>query len=117
MRNAAWPARCCVAPPLIHSCRRCEPDTDTRPICLTLRVIVNCAGLLHGGAAQLVPEKRLADVRPEAMATSFAVHAMGPLLVARHFERLLARRERAVCASLSARVGSIGDNRLGGWYA
>jgi NAD(P)-dependent dehydrogenase (short-subunit alcohol dehydrogenase family) len=37
--------------------------------------------------------------------------------VARHFERLLAHRDRAVFASLSARVGSIGDNRLGGWYA
>jgi len=37
--------------------------------------------------------------------------------VARHFERLLAHRERAVYASISARVGSIGDNRLGGWYA
>lgn len=82
-----------------------------------LHLIVNCAGLLHGGAAQLVPEKRLADVRPEALATSFAVNALGPLLVAKHFERLLAHRERAVFASLSARVGSIGDNRLGGWYA
>jgi NAD(P)-dependent dehydrogenase (short-subunit alcohol dehydrogenase family) len=82
-----------------------------------LHLVVNCAGLLHGGSAQLAPEKRLADVRPEALATSFAVNAFGPLLVAKHFERLLAHRERAVFASISARVGSIGDNRLGGWYA
>jgi len=82
-----------------------------------LHLIVNCAGVLHGGPAQLAPEKRLADVRPEALAASFAVNAFGPLLVAKHFERLLAHRERAVFASISARVGSIGDNRLGGWYA
>jgi len=82
-----------------------------------LHLVVNCAGVLHGGPAQLAPEKRLADVRPEALAASFAVNAFGPLLVAKHFERLLAHRERAVFASISARVGSIGDNRLGGWYA
>jgi NAD(P)-dependent dehydrogenase (short-subunit alcohol dehydrogenase family) len=82
-----------------------------------LHLVVNCAGILHGGPAQLAPEKRLADVRPEALAASFAVNACGPLLVAKHFERLLAHRDRAVFASLSARVGSIGDNRLGGWYA
>ena len=82
-----------------------------------LHLVVNCGGVLHGGAAALAPEKRLADVRPAALAASFAVNAFGPLLVARHFERLLAHRERAVFASISARVGSIGDNRLGGWYA
>lgn len=82
-----------------------------------LHLIVNCAGVLHGGPARLAPEKRLADVRPQALAAGFAVNAFGPLLVAKHFERLLAHRERAVFASISARVGSIGDNRLGGWYA
>lgn len=82
-----------------------------------LHLVVNCAGLLHGGPQALAPEKRLADVRADALAASFAVNAFGPLLVAKHFERLLAHRERAVFASISARVGSIGDNRLGGWYA
>ena len=82
-----------------------------------LHLVVNCAGILHGGPARLAPEKRLADVRPETLAASFAVNACGPLLVAKHFEPLLAHRERAVFASISARVGSIGDNRLGGWYA
>ena len=82
-----------------------------------LHLVINCAGVLHGGPAALVPEKRLADVRPEALAASFAVNALGPLLVAKHFAPLLAHRDRAVFASISARVGSIGDNRLGGWYA
>jgi len=82
-----------------------------------LHLVVNAAGVLHDAAAGFAPEKRLADVRADTLAASFAVNAFGPLLVAKHFERLLAHRERAVFASISARVGSIGDNRLGGWYA
>jgi len=82
-----------------------------------LHLIVNAAGVLHDAATGMAPEKRLADVRTDTLAASFAVNAFGPLLVAKHFERLLAHRERAVFATVSARVGSIGDNRLGGWYA
>ena len=82
-----------------------------------LHLVINCAGILHDTASGIAPEKRLADVRPESLTASFAVNAFGPLLVARHFEGLLAHQERAVFASISARVGSIGDNRLGGWYA
>ena len=74
-----------------------------------LDLIINCAGLLH--------EKRLADVTPASLHRCFAVNTVGPLLVAKHFQALLPRRNRAVFASLSARVGSIGDNRLGGWYS
>jgi NAD(P)-dependent dehydrogenase (short-subunit alcohol dehydrogenase family) len=82
-----------------------------------LHLIVNCAGVLHDAASNLRPEKRLLDVRADALARAFAVNAIGPLLMARHFEPLLAHPERAVFASISARVGSIEDNRLGGWYA
>jgi NAD(P)-dependent dehydrogenase (short-subunit alcohol dehydrogenase family) len=82
-----------------------------------LHLVVNAAGVLHDAAAGLAPEKRLADVRADTLARSFAVNAFAPLLVAKHFERMLTHRERAVFASISARVGSIGDNRLGGWYA
>jgi NAD(P)-dependent dehydrogenase (short-subunit alcohol dehydrogenase family) len=82
-----------------------------------LHLVVNCAGVLHDAARGMRPEKRLADLSADALARAFAVNAIGPLLVARHFEPLLAHGERAVFASLSARVGSIEDNRLGGWYA
>lgn len=77
--------------------------------------IINCAGLLHDGA-QMRPEKRLAEVSVTNMERSFAVNAIGPLLIAKHFQNLLPQRQRAIFANLSARVGSIGDNRLGGWY-
>jgi NAD(P)-dependent dehydrogenase (short-subunit alcohol dehydrogenase family) len=80
-----------------------------------LDLVINCAGFLHrtGGPR---PERRLAEVRLDWLLESFAVNAAGPLLLAKHIEPLLPRRERAVFASLSARVGSIGDNHLGGWY-
>jgi NAD(P)-dependent dehydrogenase (short-subunit alcohol dehydrogenase family) len=81
-----------------------------------LQLVVNCAGFLHRNEGPQ-PERRLSDVRADWLMESFAVNAAGPLLLARHLEPLLPRRERAVFASLSARVGSIGDNRLGGWYA
>lgn len=63
------------------------------------------------------PEKRLADLDPATMARAFAINAIGPALLIKHFAALLPRRGRAVFATLSARVGSIGDNQLGGWYS
>ena len=81
----------------------------------TLHLLINTAGLLHGDG--LSPERRLADIKPDSLLASYAVNAIGPILVAKHFQSLLAHGERAVLATLSARVGSIGDNRLGGWYA
>lgn len=63
------------------------------------------------------PEKAMRQLSPEAMMRQFALNAMGPALVLKHFMPKLARRARALTGVLSARVGSIGDNRLGGWMA
>lgn len=81
----------------------------------TLGMLINVAGVLHG--AHAAPEKRLADVSPAGLEEAFRINAFGPLLVAKHFESLLTGAGGSVFASLSARVGSIADNRLGGWYA
>ncbi|SEO49401.1 SDR family oxidoreductase [Aquisalimonas asiatica] len=81
-----------------------------------LHLLFNVAGLLHDEHG-MAPEKRLHDVRLENLEKSFRVNAFGPLLVARAFAQLLCHREHAVLANMSARVGSIGDNGLGGWYA
>jgi len=81
-----------------------------------LNLVINCAGLLHRAGGPM-PERRLAEVRADWLLEAFAVNGAGPLLLAKHLEPMLPRRDRAVFASLSARVGSIGDNRLGGWYA
>lgn len=72
------------------------------------------AGVLTGVDAR--PERRLQDLTPEGLAESFRVNAIGPALAAKHFVPLLPRDRRAVFAVLSARVGSLSDNRLGGWY-
>lgn len=64
-----------------------------------------------------VPEKSLDAIDAGAMAQVFAVNAIGPALILRHLPRLLPRNGRSVCAVLSARVGSIGDNAIGGWHS
>ncbi|MGR3493243.1 MAG: SDR family NAD(P)-dependent oxidoreductase, partial [Shimia sp.] len=69
------------------------------------------------GGAGHGPEKSLRALTSEAMADQFAVNTIGPAMVLRHAGRLLPRDRRGVFAVLSARVGSIGDNRLGGWYS
>ena len=63
------------------------------------------------------PEKTIRDLKPSAMADQFALNTIGPAMVLKHAWPLIPRDRRAVVAVLSARVGSIGDNRLGGWYA
>ena len=80
-----------------------------------LRIVLCTAGLLHAGDLQ--PEKRLSQVRRTHLERSFAVNAFGPLLLAQALEPLLPRDQPCHFASLSARVGSIADNRLGGWYS
>lgn len=76
--------------------------------------------LVATGALEIdgaVPEKTVRALTPEAMAAQFALNAIGPAMVLKHGLRLLPKDRRAVVAVLSARVGSIGDNRLGGWYS
>ncbi|KAL2642369.1 hypothetical protein R1flu_009956 [Riccia fluitans] len=86
-----------------------------------LDLLVNTAGILH--VANVVqPETSLSRLNPEAMLLTYQVNAVGPMLVTKHMWPLLKRakdnnRAPAVVANLSARVGSIGDNEIGGWYS
>jgi NAD(P)-dependent dehydrogenase (short-subunit alcohol dehydrogenase family) len=80
-----------------------------------LNLVINTAGLLH--EAGLAPEKTVRQVTMAGLQRAFAINAFGPILLARELLPRLAVGEPVVFASLSARVGSIGDNRLGGWYA
>jgi len=73
-------------------------------------------GVLSDGP-DFQPEKTYKAQDSAAYARAFAINATGPALIGKHFLPLLPRRERAVFAALSARVGSISDNRLGGWHA
>ena len=78
------------------------------------RVVVATGALEIAGAA---PEKTIKGIDPVAMADQFALNAIGPALVLSHAHDLLPRDRPAVLAVLSARVGSIGDNRIGGWIS
>jgi NAD(P)-dependent dehydrogenase (short-subunit alcohol dehydrogenase family) len=72
------------------------------------------SGILH--ERDIAPEKTFKALDPVALARLFAVNTTGPALVAKHFVPLMPRRGRSIFAALSARVGSIEHNRLGGWY-
>jgi len=77
-------------------------------------LVVVATGLLHADERQ--PEKTYRDLDPAWLAHTLAINAIGPALVAKHFLPIMPRTGRSVFAALSARVGSITDNRLGGWY-
>ena len=79
-----------------------------------LRLLINATGTLH---KPYPPEKSWAQLDSVAMAQVFAINTLGPALLMKHMLPLLPREGKAVFATLSAKVGSIGDNRLGGWYS
>lgn len=77
-------------------------------------LVLVATGLLHDGARG--PERATKELDAAWLARNFAVNAIGPALVAKHFLPLMPKSGRTVFAALSARVGSISDNRLGGWH-
>lgn len=79
------------------------------------RLIIVATGMLHADGIQ--PEKSLRAQSADAYARLFAVNATGPALIAKHMLAQSPRTGRLIFAALSARVGSISDNRLGGWHA
>jgi len=87
-----------------------ELDATGRP----LRLFIDATGFLHGNGWR--PEKTWRELDRAHLMHQFAVNAVGPALLMQQFLPLMPRQGRAVWATLSAKVGSIGDNRLGGWY-
>lgn len=77
-------------------------------------LVIVATGMLHDAAGS--PEKSVRELDAERLAQAFAINVIGPALVAKHFLPLFARNKRGVFVALSARVGSISDNRIGGWY-
>jgi len=81
-----------------------------------LDLVVLATGVLHD-AAGLRPEKSWRHLDVGNLMRAYAINAVGPALVAKHLLPRLRRDHKAVFAALSARVGSIEDNRIGGWHA
>jgi NAD(P)-dependent dehydrogenase (short-subunit alcohol dehydrogenase family) len=80
-----------------------------------LRLVIDATGFLHDD--RQAPEKSWRELDPVKLARSFALNAIGPALIMKHVLPRLPRSGKSVFVTLSARVGSIGDNRLGGWYS
>lgn len=81
---------------------------------LDLRLVFDATGYLHGVHGG--PEKSWSAIDPAAMAYQFTINTIGPALLIKHLLPLFPREGKAVFATISARVGSISDNQLGGWY-
>ena len=81
---------------------------------LQLRLLVVATGFLHGEKGQ--PERSFVNLDAEYLAQVFKINTLGPALVMKHFLPLMPKTGRCVAGFISARVGSIGDNALGGWY-
>lgn len=79
-----------------------------------LSLAIHAAGILHDG--ELQPEKMLEQSDPQHLAKLFAVNSTGPLMAARAILPDIEKRQPFTFAAISAMVGSIGDNRRGGWY-
>ncbi|SON58170.1 C signal [Hartmannibacter diazotrophicus] len=80
-----------------------------------LDLVFNATGALF--IHDVGPEKTIRALDPQAMAQQFAINAIGPALLIKHFSPLLPKNHRSLFGSITARVGSIGDNRLGGWIS
>jgi NAD(P)-dependent dehydrogenase (short-subunit alcohol dehydrogenase family) len=78
-------------------------------------LVIIATGVLHGES--LAPEKSMRALDPAQMTRAFAINAAGPAMIARHVLPAMPRDRRTLLAALSARVGSISDNRLGGWHS
>jgi NAD(P)-dependent dehydrogenase (short-subunit alcohol dehydrogenase family) len=92
---------------VLRAAYRLKSESFDLILCATGALTINGLG----------PERSLRQVSQHSMMAQFAVNAVGPALVLKHFVPLLARRKRVIFAVLSARVGSIGDNALGGWIS
>ena len=79
--------------------------------------VVICNGILHDDQKDIFPEKKLEDISESKMMHVLRVNALLPLLFLKELVALVKGEKRCVISVLSARVGSIEDNRLGGWYS
>ncbi|PSB50810.1 SDR family NAD(P)-dependent oxidoreductase [Chamaesiphon polymorphus] len=79
-----------------------------------LHYVINCVGVLHEG--ELQPEKSLRQIESDRLLRYFQVNSVGAMLLFKQVQPLLKHQNRSILATISAKVGSIGDNQLGGWY-
>jgi NAD(P)-dependent dehydrogenase (short-subunit alcohol dehydrogenase family) len=79
-----------------------------------LHWVINCVGILHN--ENLQPEKSLRQINADNLIQYFQTNSISAILLAKHLQPLFKHDQQSVFATISAKIGSIGDNRLGGWY-
>ena len=104
----------CIAMDLTDESQIVSGLKEVKQIAPQLHLVVNCVGLLHNEQQQ--PEKALRQLDADNLLNYFHINSIGPALLAKHLMPLFKHKEPALFATISAKVGSIGDNRLGGWY-
>ena len=93
---------------IINACQQIQAQTPQ------LHLVINCVGILH--EENLQPEKSLRQINSDNLIRYFQVNAIASVLLAKHLSPLFKHQATAIFAVISAKVGSIEDNRLGGWY-
>jgi NAD(P)-dependent dehydrogenase (short-subunit alcohol dehydrogenase family) len=111
---AEQPRLHCVAMDLSDEAQIAAGVGKIAAIAPALHLAINCVGLLHNSQQQ--PEKALRQINADNLLNYFLINSVGPALLAKHLMPVLKHSEHSIFATISAKVGSIGDNRLGGWY-
>ena len=83
----------------------------------SLCLLFDATGILHNEDQNQMPEKTYKNIDLTFMKKNFEINVMGPALIMKHFLPLLDTDQKSIFATLSAKVGSISDNRYGGWYS
>jgi NAD(P)-dependent dehydrogenase (short-subunit alcohol dehydrogenase family) len=108
-------------------CLACDPTIEANIVATIERIteqtdrlhaIVHCVGMLHEDTRTppITPEKSLRHIDRDQLLRYFEVNSIPTVLLAKHLQNLLKHRDPSIFATISAKVGSIGDNQLGGWY-
>jgi NAD(P)-dependent dehydrogenase (short-subunit alcohol dehydrogenase family) len=105
---------CCLQMDLTDESQIASRMQQIRSVTPTLHYTINCVGVLHEGEIQ--PEKSLRQINAEQLLRYFQVNSIGAMLLFKYVQPLFKHPDRSILATISAKVGSIGDNQLGGWY-
>tara|TARA_B100000963_G_scaffold64651_2_gene52660 strand:- start:2776 stop:3498 length:723 start_codon:yes stop_codon:yes gene_type:complete len=93
-----------------------KKSSEEIPQDLRFDIVIVATGILHN-ESDIFPEKSIRDITSKQMQDVFLVNTIGPTLIGKYFIPFLNKNDRSVFAFLSARVGSISENILGGWYS
>ncbi len=105
---------CCLQMDITDEAQIAATIEQIKPQTATLHYVINCVGVLHEGEMQ--PEKSLRHINAEQLLRYFQVNSIGAMLLFKYVQPLLKNGDRSILATISAKVGSIGDNQIGGWY-